>query len=791
MENREIEFTIKANTKPLENSMSKMVGEIVDGKKNMEDFAKEIENMSAIKVDNVIKALSSELKISKDVVKDIKTEFDKLNNQKMEYNNPPTELLKTIEKTKNELMGAKDVVNNLVDALDTAKIGGGEANMDKVFANMIPKLKEGIDDMRIFNALIENAEKHELKDITVNLREGIKNAEANLQDLQYKMLSAINTNASSTTIKSLQEEVDVATGKVELFRKQLSMVGKVGSSQGGILTAIFTKIKGKIDGVKAELEKVSNRLKRMVISSVFFAGLGALRSGLQEAGKLSESATNKFTSMSNIVAGSLIPVVEAFANAVRKAIVWVAGLVKYITGFDMLSAGINATKKNIDKLGSSGKKAGKQMKDGLLSSLDEINNIEPSQGSGSTSGSGDDMTAQLGALGELESMMAEMSALDFSWAEPLKAFWEFLKENGEVIAIVLGSIALAVAVVNIAMWALSANPVVLTIAGIIVAIGLLIAIIVLLAKHWDEIWVKIKEIASNIWDRIKQLGEDLMSFFKELWEGIVILFTPVVEFFTNLFTNAWEGIKLAWSGVVDFFKGIWNGIKAIFNFVVEYYKTVFTNAWNVIKTVWGVVVNWFKSIWDGIKNVFSSVGNWFKNVFTNAYNGIVNVFSKITGFFKGIWNSIKAIFSKVGQVVGDAITGTVKKAVNTVLSTAVKIINGFISAINVAIDVINAIPGVDIKKLDKLKVPSFDVGTNYVPEDMIAMVHKGERITPAKYNNDDWVGQEVDMSETNDLLSDLIDVVRSKNLTISTDEIGRASVNYINNESRRRGESVI
>lgn len=164
---------------------------------------------------------------------------------------------------------------------------------------------------------------------------------------------------------------------------------------------------------------------------------------------------------------------------------------------------------------------------------------------------------------------------------------------------------------------------------------------------------------------------------------------------------------------------------------------------------------------------------------------------KITGFFQGIWNSIKSIFSKVGQVVGDAITGTVKKAVNSVLSTAVKIINGFISAINTAISVINAIPGVNIKKLNKLEVPSFDVGTNYVPQDMIAMVHKGERITPAKYNNDDWTGKEVDMSETNDLLSDLIDVVRSKQLMIDGDAIGRTSVDYILSESRRRGESII
>jgi hypothetical protein len=32
------------------------------------------------------------------------------------------------------------------------------------------------------------------------------------------------------------------------------------------------------------------------------------------------------------------------------------------------------------------------------------------------------------------------------------------------------------------------------------------------------------------------------------------------------------------------------------------------------------------------------------------------------------------------------------------------------------------------------ELPSFAVGTNYIPEDMVAQVHKGEMIVPAKYN---------------------------------------------------------
>jgi hypothetical protein len=31
-------------------------------------------------------------------------------------------------------------------------------------------------------------------------------------------------------------------------------------------------------------------------------------------------------------------------------------------------------------------------------------------------------------------------------------------------------------------------------------------------------------------------------------------------------------------------------------------------------------------------------------------------------------------------------------------------------------------------------LPSFDVGTNYVPHDMLALIHQGESITPAAYN---------------------------------------------------------
>lgn len=43
-------------------------------------------------------------------------------------------------------------------------------------------------------------------------------------------------------------------------------------------------------------------------------------------------------------------------------------------------------------------------------------------------------------------------------------------------------------------------------------------------------------------------------------------------------------------------------------------------------------------------------------------------------------------------------------------------------------------PGAYIQLFDPSKLTAFDVGTNFVPRDMLAQVHRGEMIVPAAYN---------------------------------------------------------
>ena len=148
MENREIEFTVKANTQPIEASMQKLTDDIATGKKSMSQFAKELEGISTIKIDGITKVLNSELKTSKTIVKEIEGELQKLNNEKMSWANPPTELLKSIQNAESELQIAQSTADNFTNALDVGKIASGMSDIDGTFSQLINDLQYGIGDMQ-------------------------------------------------------------------------------------------------------------------------------------------------------------------------------------------------------------------------------------------------------------------------------------------------------------------------------------------------------------------------------------------------------------------------------------------------------------------------------------------------------------------------------------------------------------------------------------------------------------------------------------------------------------------
>ena len=250
------------------------------------------------------------------------------------------------------------------------------------------------------------------------------------------------------------------------------------------------------------------------------------------------------------------------------------------------------------------------------------------------------------------------------------------------------------------------------------------------AKALDAIKTGVVTAAQTIWNALSVAGTAVTTALGAAFNFLCSPITLVVAAIAAVVAIVVLCIKY-WDEIKEVAGKCWDAIKNAWNVVADWFST------NVIEPI----KNFFSGLWTSIKNIFASVGTWFGNVFKGAWNGIKNAFSAVKSFFTGIWDSIKAIFSKVGSAIADAVTGTVKKAINGVLSMAVKIINGFISAINLAIGVINLIPGVEITKLSKLEVPKLARG-GIVDRPTYAMIGEAgkEAVMPLERNTG-WIDQ--------------------------------------------------
>lgn len=312
---------------------------------------------------------------------------------------------------------------------------------------------------------------------------------------------------------------------------------------------------------------------------------------------------------------------------------------------------------------------------------------------------------------------------------------------------------------------------------------------------------------------ITGIVEVVVGLVETLIKTIIAIFTGNWEAVLEPLNKMWQGIKNIFEGlydstigiIVEFVKGIWSWftelwdvlvghsivpdmITAIIEWFIKLPKEIISLIANFVKNVIEFFVDmavqlgqWAVKIWDKIKAPFVAAGNWFKNIFTSAVNGIKTAFSSIGSFFSGIWNSIKKIFSNVGATIGNAITNTVKSAINGVLSVAVKIINGFIKAINIAIGVINLIPGVEIDKLKELGVPKLAKGGIVDKATLAVIGERGKEAVVPLENNTAWMDKLVDkLISRNSSPSKIV-------LMLDGKELGWANINSINQITKQTG----
>ncbi|MBZ4664470.1 MAG: putative phage-related minor tail protein [Caloramator sp.] len=212
-------------------------------------------------------------------------------------------------------------------------------------------------------------------------------------------------------------------------------------------------------------------------------------------------------------------------------------------------------------------------------------------------------------------------------------------------------------------------------------------------------------------------GADIVAFAQKYFialktniESVLNIIKGIFQFFTALLKGDWEGMGKA---LVSIAQNFWNLIKNTFNIAIDAIKLILTIAVNTFTTLGKNIMN---GLWKGIKLIWSSITSWFSDSFNNLFkwfNNLGKSFYDIgVNIFNSMWNGLKSVWDNIKSWVNDTVSWLKSKLLFWQQSQSKMSSNSSTT----------------------YTVPSYDVGTPFVPNDGLAFIHKGEMIVPAKYN---------------------------------------------------------
>ncbi|MBM7631097.1 hypothetical protein [Geomicrobium sediminis] len=312
---------------------------------------------------------------------------------------------------------------------------------------------------------------------------------------------------------------------------------------------------------------------------------------------------------------------------------------------------------------------------------------------------------------------------------------------------------------------------------------------------------KIQEFMSNAMERVGSvfswIGETGVSIFHSIRDAIqdnmpsFDLIKDQAQTFGEMLVNAWEGAQPYIEWFID--EGIPKGVEVLSDIVdsaMDLYHTIVDN-WGMIEPfVIGIVTAF--TAWRAITAAHAAVtgtmtaAQWALNaaMTANPIGIVVAAIGILIGIGILLWQNWDTIREKAGELwdriretwdnirnrtseiwnnVKDAISDAMVSALASVTSFFQPLLD-FISNVRSAWDRLTSafsnfsMPDIGLPKwMGGDGLLSFDVGTNAVPHDMIAQIHKGEMIVPAKQS-----AELRKQGVTIDNITDMSRVVRGK-----------------------------
>jgi phage-related minor tail protein len=208
--------------------------------------------------------------------------------------------------------------------------------------------------------------------------------------------------------------------------------------------------------------------------------------------------------------------------------------------------------------------------------------------------------------------------------------------------------------------------------------------------------------------------------------GVIGTITALIIAFNIQQALAASGLTI-WSAVAGVATGVTTALGVAFRFL--------TGPIGIVITIIGLLVTagilLYKN-WDTVKAKAKEMGQGVKDAFGAMVDWAKSKWQSFGDAFMAVWNGIKA-------------------GVKGIVNSLIGMINSLIGGLNrIQVDIPEWVPkfggrhfGINIPK-----VPALQTGTNYVPRDMLAILHRGEAVVPKKYNTQSGGVQRIEHSGT-------------------------------------------
>ncbi|WP_141690652.1 phage tail length tape measure family protein [Dehalobacter sp. TeCB1] len=224
---------------------------------------------------------------------------------------------------------------------------------------------------------------------------------------------------------------------------------------------------------------------------------------------------------------------------------------------------------------------------------------------------------------------------------------------------------------------------------------------------------------TGVGTNISELIQSLQIFYtnnKVIFEAVGLVIKSAFSVIESIFKAFMALLKGDWSTfgneLLNIVQNAWGLIKNLFNLAIEEIKAILRNLGSALSTIGQSIMN---MLWNSIKSVWDSITSWFSQAinglitwFTGLYQNFFNVGSSI---FTAVWDGIKSIWEGISSWISEKVQW-IQNMLSSWRSAQSEMASGDSGS----------------------KIPAYAVGTPFVPNDQIALIHKGEAIIPAQYN---------------------------------------------------------